>query len=43
MKVMIKLIGLLMTGLFVAVIIYPLLHELGHSIMAVLVGASVSA
>lgn len=41
MKVMIKSIGLLMTGLFVAVIIYPLLHELGHSIMAVLVGASV--
>lgn len=41
MKVMLKSIGLLMTGLFVAVIIYPLLHELGHSIMAVLVGASV--
>lgn len=41
MKIMIKSIGLLMTGLLVAVIIYPLLHELGHSIMAVMVGASV--
>ena len=41
MKVMLKSIGLLMIGLFVAVIFYPLLHELGHSITAVLVGASV--
>lgn len=41
MKIMLKSIGLLITGLLVAVIIYPLLHELGHSIMAVLVGASV--
>lgn len=41
MKVMFKSIGLLITGLLTAVIIYPLLHELGHSVMAIMVGASV--
>ncbi|MBQ2943194.1 MAG: hypothetical protein IJD93_00645 [Ruminococcus sp.] len=34
-----KSVGLLVVALFVAVIGYPILHEFGHSIAAVLVGA----
>lgn len=41
MKDILKCIGLLMVGLFVAVIGYPFLHETGHSIVALLVGAKV--
>ena len=41
MKEILKCIGLIFVGLFVAVIIYPFLHEVGHSILAILVGARV--
>lgn len=41
MKDILKCIGLLIVGLFVAVIGYPFLHETGHSIVALLVGGSV--
>lgn len=41
MKDILKCIGLLIVGLFVAVIGYPFLHETGHSIVALLVGAKV--
>lgn len=39
MKDILKCIGLLIVGLFVAVIVYPFLHETGHSIVALAVGA----
>lgn len=41
MKDVFKCVGLLMVGLFVAVIVYPFLHEVGHSVVAILVGGKV--
>lgn len=41
MKDIIKTIGLFIVGLTVAVIIYPVMHELAHSIVAIMVGARV--
>lgn len=41
MKDTVKLFGILFFGLLTAVIIYPFLHESGHSIAAVLLGAEV--
>lgn len=41
MKDILKYLGLFFVGLFVAIIIYPFLHEAGHSIAAILVGANV--
>lgn len=41
MKDVFKYVGLFFVGLFVAIIIYPFLHEAGHSMMAILVGAKV--
>ena len=42
MKDIFKYVGLFFVGLFVAIIIYPFLHEAGHSIVAILVGAKVT-
>lgn len=42
MKDILKYAGLLLLGLFVAVIGYPLLHETGHWITAILFGAEVT-
>ena len=42
MKDIFKYVGLFFVGLFVAIIIYPFLHEAGHSMMAILVGAKVT-
>lgn len=36
------MIGLIAVGLFVAVIIYPFLHETGHTLIALLVGAKIT-
>lgn len=41
MKDTIKAIGLFIVGLTVAVVVYPLMHELAHSIVAIAVGARV--
>ena len=41
MKDLIKAIGLFTVGLTVAVIIYPVMHEVAHSIVAIAVGAKV--
>ncbi len=41
MKDILKCIGLLIVGLFVSVIEYPFLHETGHTIIALAVGAKV--
>lgn len=41
MKDTIKAIGLFVVGLFVAVIAYPVMHELAHSLVAILVGARI--
>lgn len=41
MRDILKYAGLLFVGLFVAIIIYPFLHEAGHSVVAILVGAKV--
>ena len=41
MKDVFKYVGLFFVGLFVAIIIYPFLHEVGHSMMAILLGAKV--
>ncbi len=41
MKDTIKAIGLFIVGLVVAVIIYPVMHEVAHSIVAIAVGAKV--
>ena len=41
MKDTIKAVGLFIVGLTVAVVIYPLMHELSHSIVAIAVGARV--
>lgn len=42
MRDILKYVGLFFVGLFVAIIIYPFLHEAGHSMMAILVGAKVT-
>lgn len=39
MKDIIKLLGILLTGLFVAIFFYPFLHESGHAVASVLCGA----
>ncbi len=41
MKDILKCVGLLTVGLFVAIIVYPFLHEAGHFVATVLVGAKV--
>ncbi len=41
MKDFLKIIGIILVGLFTAVIIYPMLHEAGHSLIALTVGADV--
>lgn len=41
MKDAIKLLSILFFGLLTAIIIYPFLHELGHSIAAILSGAKI--
>lgn len=41
MKDVLKCMGLLFVGLFAAIILYPFLHESGHSIIAVFVGAEI--
>lgn len=42
MKIIIKRISLmLIVGLIVTIVVYPILHELGHSIVAILLGAEV--
>lgn len=41
MKDTIKAIGLFIVGLTVAIVVYPLMHELAHSIVALAVGAKV--
>lgn len=41
MKDAIKLSGILVIGLLTAIIIYPVLHESGHSVAAILFGADV--
>ncbi len=41
MKDLIKILGIFFFGLLTAIIIYPMLHECGHSLIAVSVGAKV--
>ena len=41
MKDTMKAIGLFIVGLTVAVIVYPVMHELAHSLVAIAVGAKV--
>lgn len=41
MKNFFKAIGLLLVGVFTAVIVYPLLHEAGHSLAAILMGGRI--
>ena len=41
MKDTIKAVGLFIVGLVVAVIVYPIMHEVAHSIVAIAVGARV--
>lgn len=41
MKYVIKVSALFLVGLLMAIIIYPMMHEFGHSLTAVLVGAKV--
>ena len=41
MKYSIKIIGIFFFGLLTAIIIYPVLHEFGHSLVAIAVGAKV--
>ena len=40
MKDTIKAVGLFIVGLVVAVIVYPIMHEVAHSIVAIAVGMS---
>lgn len=42
LKDFLKMIGLIIVGLLTAVIIYPFLHEVGHSLVALLVGARIT-
>lgn len=42
MKIVVKRIStMLIVGLIVTIVVYPILHELGHSIVAILFGAEV--
>lgn len=41
MKDILKGLGLLIVGLIVAIIVYPIIHEIGHAFFAYLVGADV--
>lgn len=41
MKEILKILWLIIVGLLISVIIYPLLHEVGHSIVALLVGTRI--
>ena len=41
MKDIFRFLGLIIVGLFVSIIVYPFLHETGHAITAILVGAKV--
>ena len=41
MKYTMKAIGLFVVGLIVAIIVYPVIHELAHSVVALAVGAKV--
>lgn len=41
MKEFLKMIALIIVGLITAIIIYPFLHEIGHSLVALLVGARI--
>ena len=41
LKEFLKMVGLIIVGLLTAVIIYPFLHEIGHSLIALLVGARI--
>lgn len=41
LKNMIKSISIFVMALFISIVIYPFLHELGHSIMAVLLGVRI--
>ncbi len=40
MKDVVKISGILFTGLFVAIVLYPFLHETGHAAATVLSGAN---
>ena len=42
LKEFLKMMGLIIVGLLTAAIIYPLLHEVGHSLVALLVGARIT-
>lgn len=41
MKDILKVIGLLFVGLIMAIIVYPILHETGHSVITILMGGEV--
>lgn len=41
MKDVVKLIGIIGIGLFIAIIVYPVLHELGHVLVAIIIGSEV--
>ena len=41
-KEIIKMAGLIIVGLLTAVIIYPFMHEVGHSLVALLVGSEIA-
>lgn len=41
MKEFLKMIALIIVGLITVIIIYPFLHEIGHSLVALLVGARI--
>lgn len=42
LKIFLKMIGLIIVGLLTAVILYPFLHEVGHLLVALLVGARIT-
>ena len=42
MKCFLKMTGLVIAGLLTAIIIYPFLHEAGHSLIAMLLGAKIT-
>ena len=39
----IKIVGILLVGLFVAIFYYPFLHEVGHAIATVMSGAELGS
>lgn len=41
MKDLIKSIGIFVVPLFISIIVYPFLHEIGHLVVAILLGAKV--